>query len=452
MWGSAVTSTMWAETVSRSQLGRLTVAELSDQTLTYGFGEVAGCSGANNEPLAGLNGNRTSQTRTVDGVPSTDTYCFDTADRLTSASQVNGAIVCDAHGNITQLGDISFTHDSLDRHVSTVLPTGQTVSLERDIDGSVLSRTVTAPNQPVEVLKYSAGVVQFYLNSANQVTGTTQSLPGGVSVTDANSTSTTTFTSLQGNACLTVTASGTTRTRFDPFGTPLTALPDTLPGSAEAGFGTVAGKLTDTLSAFGLIDMGARLYSTVLGRFLQVDPVPGGGVNAYSYPPDPVNMNDYSGKFATKYIMERTFNSKLKVNSSANANRLGRNHALYSGASWTEVGLAVASGVLTVLALTAAATCLACTAIALTLKIASTAIGIGSTAMACTRELASFDCVTGVIGATLGVSSLGMSAFKLTGVASQITGTAADSMSIGGIGISLAGSPVASQRKREMAY
>ena len=220
-------------------------------------------------------------------------------DGLTSASQVNGAIVYDAHGNITQLGDTSFTYDSLDRHVSTVLPTGQVVSLERDIDGSVLTRTMTAPNQPVEVVKYSVGVVQFYLNSANQVTGTTQSLPGGVSVTDAKSTSTTTFTSLQGNAGLTVSALGTARTRFDPFGTPLTALPDKLPGSAEAGFGTVAGKLTDTLSAFGLIDMGARLYSTVLGRFLQVDPVPGGGVNAYAYPPDPVNMNDYSGRVAT---------------------------------------------------------------------------------------------------------------------------------------------------------
>jgi hypothetical protein len=41
--------------------------------------------------------------------------------------------------------------------------------------------------------------------------------------------------------------------------------------------------------------MGARQYFSLLGRFLEVDPVPGGVVNDYIYPPDPVNSNDLDG-------------------------------------------------------------------------------------------------------------------------------------------------------------
>jgi hypothetical protein len=52
--------------------------------------------------------------------------------------------------------------------------------------------------------------------------------------------------------------------------------------------------------------MGSRLYSSVLGRFLQVDPVPGGGVNAYAYPPDPINANDYSGAVFTSDSFDRS--------------------------------------------------------------------------------------------------------------------------------------------------
>jgi RHS repeat-associated protein len=46
--------------------------------------------------------------------------------------------------------------------------------------------------------------------------------------------------------------------------------------------------------------MGARSYNPNLGRFLTTDPVYGGNENAYTYPNDPVNQEDISGKVCWK--------------------------------------------------------------------------------------------------------------------------------------------------------
>jgi RHS repeat-associated protein len=61
----------------------------------------------------------------------------------------------------------------------------------------------------------------------------------------------------------------------------------------------LGGKRRDSGDALaGIVLMGVRLYSPTLGRFLQVDPVPGGSANDYDYVyQDPINRSDLAGTF-----------------------------------------------------------------------------------------------------------------------------------------------------------
>lgn len=93
----------------------------------------------------------------------------------------------------------------------------------------------------------------------------------------------------------------------DPFGQPVDPVTFAIGAAESDDTGQVAGntlwhqgalKPAESAESAGstlVVEMAVRLYVPALGRFLQVDPIEGGGANYYSWPTDPINGYDLSG-------------------------------------------------------------------------------------------------------------------------------------------------------------
>ena len=115
---------------------RLELARVEGQSLDYGFATSGGC-GPQDGP--GRNANRSSVS--LNGGADT-TYCYDTADRLTSSSDAAvGSPTYDSHGNTATLGTQALAYDSADRHVATSVSGTAVVSYDRDATDRIVART-----------------------------------------------------------------------------------------------------------------------------------------------------------------------------------------------------------------------------------------------------------------------------------------------------------------------
>ncbi|NNH09175.1 RHS repeat-associated core domain-containing protein [Cellulomonas fimi] len=96
-----------------------------------------------------------------------------------------------------------------------------------------------------------------------------------------------------------------TRTAFDEFGVPQPLTSGATSNAPPARYGWLGAAQRSADTPTGTILMGVRLYTPTLGRFLQVDPVPGGSANAYDYcNADPINCTDLGGTFSWRGLVK----------------------------------------------------------------------------------------------------------------------------------------------------
>jgi RHS repeat-associated protein len=262
--------------------------------------------------------------------------CYDNADRLTT-NTVTGApaspdiimgnnltttgsspnLVYDGHGNITKLATETLGYDETNRHMTTTLTDGTTVSYQRDATDRIIAMTQTPAGGPTTTTRYAYtgpdDSTAFALTATNAVQEQTITLSGGATVSIRSTGQVWSYPGLTGHNLVTTDGAGTRSgavALYDPFGDPInpttgcigttnadTAGPNnTTTPNLSNGFEGTHGKGLLTLGGLATIEMGARQYVPLLGRFLSVDPVAGGNSNDYNYPNDPNDTTDLTGQ------------------------------------------------------------------------------------------------------------------------------------------------------------
>jgi RHS repeat-associated protein len=196
-------------------------------------------------------------------------------------------------GQVSSQGTTSYTWNGLSQ-LATATVGSNTITDTYDPTGALKQRTSSSP---ATTSNYPLGGLFETNGSGTITTSYTDSPAGNLASYNGPPTSSSTPTYLyydaHGNTAAEANTSGTLTANhtYDPFGAPLDSVPANTTVHRFVGRWD---KQYDTTTS--LILMGARPYDPNTGRFLAVDPIPGGSLNNYDYADqDPINSYDLSG-------------------------------------------------------------------------------------------------------------------------------------------------------------
>ncbi|MFD7413579.1 ricin-type beta-trefoil lectin domain protein [Kitasatospora purpeofusca] len=295
------TSSNGIKAYGHDRLGRLVKAEQSTAT--------TGCT--TRTYTYDIHYNRTA--RTTAG-PAGDGSCsaagattansaFDSADRITDAGYQY-----DAFGRTTRTPSGTV----LDYRVNDLVASQETATARQTWSLDPVGRlngTTTATKQADGSWATATGRLNHY--------GTSSDSPRWIVEDTTAGTWTRNVPGTDGDLSATVTSQGTVKLQLTNLFGSVVLVTDTalatpvlldsdeygnlVTGPAATRYGWLGGKQRSAEAQDGIVLMGVRLYNPATGRFLSVDPVPGGSANAYEYcMADPIGCTDLDGRKGIK--------------------------------------------------------------------------------------------------------------------------------------------------------